>query len=76
MVPSAPSLPCPDQWCRAVLRARQGGGTVLLHDADTYSAPGSWWATAAALPDLLRTWEESGLRVGPLDEHTTALTQL
>ena len=76
MVPSAPSLPCPDQWCRAVLRARQGGGTVLLHDADTYSAPGSWWASVTALPGLLRTWQEAGLRVGPLREHGTALTQL
>jgi peptidoglycan/xylan/chitin deacetylase (PgdA/CDA1 family) len=61
---------------RAVLRVRQGGGTVLLHDADTCSAPGSWWATAGALPGLLRTWEESGLRVGPLGEHGTALTRL
>ena len=61
---------------RAVLRARQGGGTVLLHDADTYSAPGSWRATAAALPGLLGTWKASGLRVGPLGEHRAPLTQL
>jgi peptidoglycan-N-acetylglucosamine deacetylase len=66
----------PDSVRRAVLRARQGGGTVLLHDADTYSAPGSWWASVAALPDLLGTWQEAGLRVGPLGEHGTALTQL
>jgi len=54
---------------RAVLRVPQGGGTVLLHDADTCSAPGSWHATVAALPDLIRTWHGAGLRVGPLDEH-------
>jgi peptidoglycan-N-acetylglucosamine deacetylase len=57
---------------RAVLRVPQGGGTVLLHDADTCSAPGSWHATIAALPDLLRIWALSGLRVGPLDEHGSA----
>ena len=57
----------PDSVRRSVLRARQGGGTVLLHDADTCSAPGSWRATAAALPGLLRTWEEwwSGSSSGP-----------
>jgi peptidoglycan/xylan/chitin deacetylase (PgdA/CDA1 family) len=66
----------PDSVRRAVLRARQGGATVLLHDADTHVTPGSWWATAAALPGLLRTWQESGLRVGPLREHGSALTQL
>lgn len=54
---------------RSVLRVRQRGMTVLLHDADTCSAPGSWRATAAALPGLLRTWHETGLRVGPLAQH-------
>ena len=29
------------------------GDVVLLHDADHYSAPGSWRATAAALPRIL-----------------------
>jgi peptidoglycan-N-acetylglucosamine deacetylase len=54
---------------RAVLHGPQTGGTVLLHDADTCSAPGSWWATFGALPGLLRTWRRAGLRVGPLAEH-------
>ena len=54
---------------QSVLRIRQSGGTVLLHDADTYSAPGSWRATIATLPGLLRSWHEAGLRVGPLAEH-------
>ena len=59
----------PGSVSRAVLRVRQAGGTVLLHDADTYSAPGSWRAAVGALPGLLRVWKESGLRVGPLGEH-------
>jgi peptidoglycan/xylan/chitin deacetylase (PgdA/CDA1 family) len=29
------------------------GSVLLLHDADDYSAPGSWRATAAALPRVL-----------------------
>jgi len=35
------------------------GDIVLLHDADYYSAPGSWARTAAALPIIL---EELGVR--------------
>ncbi len=31
------------------------GAVLLLHDADDYSAPGSWRRTAAALPHVLRT---------------------
>jgi peptidoglycan-N-acetylglucosamine deacetylase len=34
-------------------RAVHGGDVVLLHDADHYSAPQSWRATAAALPRIL-----------------------
>ena len=30
------------------------GAVLLLHDADDYSAPGSWRRTAAALPHVLR----------------------
>ncbi len=59
----------PDSVHRAVFRVRQRGGTVLLHDADTYSSPGSWSATLAALPAMLDTWQAHGLRVGPLREH-------
>jgi len=35
------------------LRDLRGGGVVLLHDADDYSAHGSWRATAMALPRIL-----------------------
>jgi peptidoglycan-N-acetylglucosamine deacetylase len=42
------------------------GDVVLLHDADHYSAPGSWRATAAAVPRLLDLVAERGLRAGPV----------
>ena len=38
------------------------GSVLLLHDADDYSAPGSWRRTVAALPRVLATLAESGLR--------------
>ena len=38
------------------------GAVLLLHDADDYSAPGSWRRTAAALPRVLATLAERGLR--------------
>ena len=45
-----------------VLRDLGPGAIVLLHDADDYSAPGSWRATAAALPRLLDAILARGLR--------------
>jgi peptidoglycan/xylan/chitin deacetylase (PgdA/CDA1 family) len=45
------------------------GATVLLHDSDCTSAPGSWKATLAALPSLAQIWAGAGLLVGPLAEH-------
>ncbi len=45
------------------------GATVLLHDSDCTSAPGSWKATLAALPLLAELWLAAGLVVGPLSEH-------
>ena len=45
------------------LTRRLGAGDVLLlHDADYYSAPGSWRNTVAALPFLLEFLEQEGLR--------------
>ncbi len=41
---------------------RGGGDVVLLHDADHYCAPGSWRATAAALPQILDELAARGLR--------------
>jgi len=38
------------------------GSVLLLHDADDYSAAGSWRRTAAALPRVLETLAQRGLR--------------
>ena len=38
------------------------GSVLLLHDADDYSAPGSWRRTVAALPRVLDELELRGLR--------------
>lgn len=45
------------------------GGTVLLHDSDCTSAPGSWRTTLASLALLAEVVDLMGLRVGPLAEH-------
>lgn len=39
------------------------GSVLLLHDADDYSAPGSWKATAAALPRVLDVLAAKGLEL-------------
>jgi peptidoglycan/xylan/chitin deacetylase (PgdA/CDA1 family) len=44
-------------------RGIRGGDVILLHDADHYSAQGSWRQTAAALPRILSTLQEDGLRL-------------
>jgi peptidoglycan/xylan/chitin deacetylase (PgdA/CDA1 family) len=44
----------------------RGGDVLLLHDADHYNASGSWMATAAALPEVLRRIEEAGLSAAAL----------
>ncbi|MFN2617083.1 MAG: polysaccharide deacetylase family protein [Thermoleophilaceae bacterium] len=38
-----------------------GGDVLLLHDADHYSAPGSWRRTVAALPRVLEEVHRRGL---------------
>jgi peptidoglycan/xylan/chitin deacetylase (PgdA/CDA1 family) len=52
-----------------VARTFRPGATVLLHDSDITSAPGSWRSALTALPRLADVWGEAGLRVGPLSEH-------
>jgi peptidoglycan/xylan/chitin deacetylase (PgdA/CDA1 family) len=49
-----------------------GGATVLLHDSDCTSPPGSARAALGALPLLLDECDRQGLRVGPVAEHTAA----
>jgi peptidoglycan/xylan/chitin deacetylase (PgdA/CDA1 family) len=46
---------------RRVSTGIRAGDIVLLHDADYYSAPGSWVRTAAALPIILEELEARGL---------------
>jgi peptidoglycan/xylan/chitin deacetylase (PgdA/CDA1 family) len=52
-----------------VARTFVDGATVLLHDSDVTSAPGSWRATVDALPLLAGSWHDRGIEVGPLGEH-------
>jgi peptidoglycan/xylan/chitin deacetylase (PgdA/CDA1 family) len=59
----------PARTLRTVTRTLRGGGTVLLHDSDCTSAPGSWRVTLALLPRLVEHCRERGLAVGPLREH-------
>jgi hypothetical protein len=54
---------------RTVLADLSGGATILLHDSDVTSVPGSWRATLGALPRLVETCQERGLRIGRLAEH-------
>jgi peptidoglycan/xylan/chitin deacetylase (PgdA/CDA1 family) len=44
----------------------RAGDIVLLHDADYYSARGSWVRTAAALPPILTELESRGLKTASL----------
>ncbi|HEU5418622.1 MAG TPA: polysaccharide deacetylase family protein [Streptosporangiaceae bacterium] len=46
-----------------------GGVTVLLHDSDCTSPPGSADAALGALPRLLDECADRGLAVGPLRDH-------
>jgi peptidoglycan-N-acetylglucosamine deacetylase len=51
----------PASIARRATDGARPGAVLLLHDADEYSAPGSWARTAAALPEILRTLAERGL---------------
>jgi peptidoglycan/xylan/chitin deacetylase (PgdA/CDA1 family) len=63
-------LPASGERVAATVRAGlRPGGTVLLHDSDCTSTPGSWRATVAALPLLAEELDRRGLGVQPLREH-------
>jgi peptidoglycan-N-acetylglucosamine deacetylase len=51
-----------DSIARRSLAGTGAGDILLLHDADCYSAPGSWVRTAAALPRILEELEARGLK--------------
>jgi peptidoglycan/xylan/chitin deacetylase (PgdA/CDA1 family) len=50
-------------------RNLRDGGTILLHDSDCTSRPGSWRSTLAALPLLADDLGRRGLAVRPLRDH-------
>lgn len=52
-----------------LLATLSGGATVLLHDSDSTSVPGSWRASLGALPGLVEACRAHGLTVGPLADH-------
>jgi peptidoglycan-N-acetylglucosamine deacetylase len=52
-----------------VARTFRPGATVLLHDSDITSIPGTWRSALSALPILSRQWAAAGLTVGTLGEH-------
>jgi peptidoglycan/xylan/chitin deacetylase (PgdA/CDA1 family) len=52
----------PGSIAAEVTRDLRPGEVLLLHDADFYSAEGSWRRTVAALPRVLEAVERSGLR--------------
>lgn len=56
----------PESIARRSSAGIEAGDIVLLHDADYYSAPGSWVRTAAALPLILDEIEACGLKTTSL----------
>ena len=62
----------PDSVVRLVRRDLAPGGTVLLHDTDRTSTPGSWRNTLGASETLLAEWARQGTPVGPLRDHWSA----
>jgi peptidoglycan/xylan/chitin deacetylase (PgdA/CDA1 family) len=59
----------PASVAATVLRRTGPGGTILLHDSDCTSAPGSWQRTLASLPEIVTTVRGKGLTLGPLGAH-------
>ena len=58
-----------DSVATDVARGLHPGATVLLHDSDCMSSPGSWRATLASLPALAELFAERNLRPGRLADH-------
>lgn len=52
----------PDSIAARITSQLAPGSVLLLHDADDYSAPGSWRRTVQSLPRVLATLAEHGLR--------------
>jgi peptidoglycan/xylan/chitin deacetylase (PgdA/CDA1 family) len=56
----------PESVVADLWRGTVDGGTLLLHDSDVTSAPGSWHTTAGALPLLAERLRAHGLAVQPM----------
>lgn len=52
-----------------VVSGQVDGGTILLHDSDCTSEPGSWRATLGALPGIIEWCDARGLQVGTVGAH-------
>jgi peptidoglycan/xylan/chitin deacetylase (PgdA/CDA1 family) len=61
----------PESVVSDVEAGRPGGGTLLLHDSDEMSDPGSWRTTVAALPLLAERLAASGLAVAEFGSAAT-----
>ena len=59
----------PARIVATVERRLAPGGTLLLHDTDRTSAPGSWERTLVASGTLLDRWDRDRAVVGPLRDH-------
>ena len=62
----------PEQVLETVTGGLRPGGTVLLHDTDRTSTPGSWRTTLAATGLLLDRLAVDAVPAGPLAEHWPA----
>jgi peptidoglycan-N-acetylglucosamine deacetylase len=60
----------PDGIARRATRTLRAGDVVLLHDADHYSAPGSWTNTLGALPRIIEAAYELGEPLVTLSDST------
>jgi peptidoglycan/xylan/chitin deacetylase (PgdA/CDA1 family) len=59
----------PDSVVSDVIRRYVDGGTVLLHDSDCTSYPGSWQSALGALPRLADEFAARHLEVGTVGAH-------
>jgi peptidoglycan/xylan/chitin deacetylase (PgdA/CDA1 family) len=59
----------PDTVVADVTRRYVDGGTILLHDSDCTSYPGSWRSAMGALPILADHFAAEGLKVGTVGDH-------
>lgn len=62
----------PASIARDATRGLGAGSVVLLHDADHYSADGSWQRTLQALGPIVESIRAAGLEPGPLTTATAS----